>query len=660
MTGRVQVDRARAAHSFATFVSTALALLLVCFEMAHAKPPADFTITLLSDGLTTGGLFRRPFDVVSADLDRDGDPDLLINWHHIEPLELFENREGQFIHLNPVGNDSTGLYDNAGIENLFVDPSAMSNLITASGKPGLYIWHDLTRTAFWRMCLYDPRLEFTGARLDIETTLPITGRVGFGENTEIEHGAAGDDGRHASIAFETPSPRHDLGLRVRRNATELYLELTSTDGAAAPPIFVGSGLSAIPPDTAALSIWKPDPHGIAWVNVRDDPRPEIFIAEGGLGGELAPPARPRADRFYIGSATGPSHYTKVTTGMVPASYGRGRRVEWVDANSDGQLEVSISGEGTPTKILGGGQSGAPMIDIAEEIGINGLVAPVQAWGDFDDDGRADLFYLSTDAIDVQRALPTGGFERIDGKEIGLAAPPVPQAASVIQPSALHFTDYDNDGDLDLWLVAHGRSGTNRLYRREPDRYTDVTTASGIGTEGTEAIVFLDSDNDGDLDVVSLGKATRLWRNQGGGVFEVEPLAANMTPNQLRAATVADFDGDGRLDIFGVGKARFLLQNRTADNNRWLDVELSDGGLPAIGAVATAVYSDGSKQAQRLGSAASSAFSQTAEPLHFGIAEGIEVTELQIRWPRDGSLTSLRAPGAGRRVRIDRRDTPASH
>ena len=80
MTGRVQVDRARAAHSFATFVSTALALLLVCFEMAHAKPPADFTITLLSDGLTTGGLFRRPFDVVSADLDRDGDPDLLINF----------------------------------------------------------------------------------------------------------------------------------------------------------------------------------------------------------------------------------------------------------------------------------------------------------------------------------------------------------------------------------------------------------------------------------------------------------------------------------------------------------------------------------------------------------------------------------------------------
>ncbi|MDH3588255.1 MAG: VCBS repeat-containing protein, partial [Gammaproteobacteria bacterium] len=99
-------------------------------------------------------------------------------------------------------------------------------------------------------------------------------------------------------------------------------------------------------------------------------------------------------------------------------------------------------------------------------------------------------------------------------------------------------DYDNDGDLDLYLVqGHllGASETllpplqappiiDRLYRNDSDdsglRFVDVTEASGIeaGAYGM-GIACADIDNDGNTDLYLSNFGTnQLWRNLGDGTF----------------------------------------------------------------------------------------------------------------------------------------------
>jgi hypothetical protein len=134
-------------------------------------------------------------------------------------------------------------------------------------------------------------------------------------------------------------------------------------------------------------------------------------------------------------------------------------------------------------------------------------------------------------------------------------------------------DYDNDGDLDVFLVQggslDGSSGSGatapalggRLYRNDleihPDgtrvvRFTDVTEASGIRTTGYGMGVAVgDYDNDGcvDLYVTALGR-NQLFRNQCDGTFKEVAAAAGVNdPGWSVSAAFLDYDRDGWLDLY---------------------------------------------------------------------------------------------------------------
>jgi hypothetical protein len=140
-------------------------------------------------------------------------------------------------------------------------------------------------------------------------------------------------------------------------------------------------------------------------------------------------------------------------------------------------------------------------------------------------------------------------------------------------------DYDNDGDLDVYLVQghmlgpgkalsdallpprSGQPLSDRLFRNDlvirPDgtpvlHFTDVTEASGIRASGYGMGVSTgDFDNDGwlDLYVTNFG-ANQLWRNNGDGSFtEVTPQAGVDAPRWSVGAAFLDFDRDGWLDLY---------------------------------------------------------------------------------------------------------------
>ena len=135
-----------------------------------------------------------------------------------------------------------------------------------------------------------------------------------------------------------------------------------------------------------------------------------------------------------------------------------------------------------------------------------------------------------------------------------------------------FIDYDADGLLDIFLVNSSRLDlprgapppTNRLYRNSGGgRFTDVTARSGLARSGWgNGVCAADYDNDGNLDLyLTYWGPNALFRNRGDGTFvDVAPQAGVAGPGNewSTGCTFIDYDRDGRLDLLVTRYLRFDL------------------------------------------------------------------------------------------------------
>jgi enediyne biosynthesis protein E4 len=133
-------------------------------------------------------------------------------------------------------------------------------------------------------------------------------------------------------------------------------------------------------------------------------------------------------------------------------------------------------------------------------------------------------------------------------------------------------DYDNDGDLDVYLVqdapidnARPHTG-NRLFRNDGvvagrPHFSDVTAQAGVGLRAHGMGVAVgDVDNDGfqDLYVTAVGPNV-LYRNRGDGTFEdITARAGVDDPRWSSSAAFLDYDRDGDLDLFVVNYVDFTV------------------------------------------------------------------------------------------------------
>lgn len=202
-----------------------------------------------------------------------------------------------------------------------------------------------------------------------------------------------------------------------------------------------------------------------------------------------------------------------------------------------------------------------------------------ALGDFDDDGDIDLLIVNDERGSTLYTNLRQGKMAALSDDIGL-----PQNHAF---TAVTVGDYDNDGDIDLFLATDGET-PHQFYRNRGDgtyapdrRSSDGAINVAEGVRGSD-VHFLDYDNDGFLDLWLIGaspgtdgRGIFLFRNDGTGRFTD---TSHSLPEAIRGGgngTVADYDNDGDLDLFlidGDGKV-VGLRNEGGHQNSWLQVKL---------------------------------------------------------------------------------------
>jgi hypothetical protein len=154
-----------------------------------------------------------------------------------------------------------------------------------------------------------------------------------------------------------------------------------------------------------------------------------------------------------------------------------------------------------------------------------------------------------------------------------------------------YGDIDNDGDFDLYLC--NGYGTNNMWLNDGTGYfTNFTAESNTGCGGySRAISFADFDNDGDVDLfVNRSSAPKmLYLNDGTGVFTDYSIEAGVyLIGGGFGCSVGDLDDDGQIDIVAANsdyEPNFIFINQN-DNPSYVKIRVH-GRAPntlAIGAI----------------------------------------------------------------------------
>jgi hypothetical protein len=230
----------------------------------------------------------------------------------------------------------------------------------------------------------------------------------------------------------------------------------------------------------------------------------------------------------------------------------------VDYDNDGFYDLFVP-DGVAARLLRNRGDGS-FEDVTESAGLAGLDGvSVGVFGDYDNDGHKDLFVSRT--FRPNQLFHNNG----DGTFTDVTA-----SAGLGEDcctTAAAWGDYDNDGRLDLYVgryldprrgiptTFYARNGEpNRLYRNHGDgTFRDVTAEAGVGDPGLcLGAAWGDFDGDGfpDLFVANdFGRST-LYRNNGDGTFaDVTATAGALAYGAGMNASWGDVDNDGRLDLY---------------------------------------------------------------------------------------------------------------
>src|SRR6266481_4848734 len=257
-------------------------------------------------------------------------------------------------------------------------------------------------------------------------------------------------------------------------------------------------------------------------------------------------------------------FTKITNSPVVTEVEYSWACAWGDYNNDGFADLFVgnsynarnslfqnNGDGTFTKVTNP-RAGDIVTDIVNCHGC--------AWGDFNNDGFLDMIVSQTTGkLLLYKNYGDVTFTRVNSPDDG---------SVFTRTDARHtiaWADYDNDGLLDFAVVVHGPNGRNRLYRNNGNGTFAEVRNSAISQDPADwdGLAWGDYDNDGyvDLVVANFGGRNILYHNNGDGTFaKVTESVVGRDEGSFSGCAWGDYDNDGHLDLFISGATNLLFHN----------------------------------------------------------------------------------------------------
>ena len=234
---------------------------------------------------------------------------------------------------------------------------------------------------------------------------------------------------------------------------------------------------------------------------------------------------------------------------------------WGDYDNDGWLDLYVTDPKGANTLYHNEGDGTFRVEMQEAAFLRDAFSQGAIFVDYDNDGWQDLYVLNWGANTLLKN-ENGRFRDVTA-QAGVAGDANSQTAS--------WGDFDQDGWLDLYVAnwacypSCGRPQTgerDRLYHSNRDgTFSDATDWLGVKTVGAGFVAnFTDYDNDGDLDIYLVNDefihpiGNVLWRNDGAGCAgwcfsEVSAEANADTRLMGMGLATADFDHNGFLDYY---------------------------------------------------------------------------------------------------------------
>lgn len=320
--------------------------------------------------------------------------------------------------------------------------------------------------------------------------------------------------------------------------------------------------------------------------------------------------------------------------------------QWGELNNDGLMEVMItvangfSGLNTPNFLFIGQPDGSFQSQ-SEEFTRSRAPYTVTYFSDFDVDGDLDVFIASgpggspgPDFLYRNRFKETGSYklERIND---------LPFATQQQDGQCYNFIDSDNDGDLDL-CITNWTGASNRFYENLNGTFAGRSNALTFNA-ACLSNCWGDFDNDGDLDVIlTAGQANRggYYKNNGNNSFAQMGNPFNAfggSSLSVNGISAGDFDNDGDLDFFAIGNGNFskLFRNDLTGDNHWVNFTL-EGSPTNRAAIGTRIFLKATINGapvwlQREISCQNTFMGHNSLRAHFGLGDATIIDSLDIRW-----------------------------
>jgi enediyne biosynthesis protein E4 len=301
-------------------------------------------------------------------------------------------------------------------------------------------------------------------------------------------------------------------------------------------------------------------------------------------------------------------------------------------------------------------------DVSRQMGIT--ANPGKSWGavatDINNDGSLDLFVANDTTANFLFANRAGKkFEEI-GFTAGVAYGPGGKARSGM---GVDSADFDQDGWMDLFVTNLDHEFYGLYKNKRDESFDDQASATGMARASQMmsgwGAKFFDYDNDGNLDLfvanghpddligkinpaVSYTEPLVLFQNTGSGLKNVSAESGPLfsRPLSARGLALGDFDNDGAVDVLiSVNDgAPVLLRNETGRENHWLGIKLAGKKCNADAVGARITYQAGDLKQNRMKVGGGSYLSSHDPRMVLGISKREKFDWLEVKWPLPSGAT----------------------